>query len=688
MLENYYIALLIFILGFGFLVFVHELGHFLVAKWVGIRCTQFAVCFGQALLSFRKGLGIRAGSTESEYRRRALAFLQSDDAGDLKLPSDQEPSDYQLMQAADRLGLGETEYRLNWIPLGGYVKMVGQEDLDPSARSEDPRAYSNKSIGKRLAVISAGVVMNIISGFVFFIIAFSIGVKFPTSEIGMVALGSPAATTYAQGHEDDPDYFGLRVGDRVAAIDGTPVRDMLDVKMNTALAAAGSTLTYTVERPGVDGPLKFPLRPVYQQESGLLQTGIGPAASLQVGLVQEGTSAAEAGVEPGMVIVAVDGQPVDSYAAYRQALATEPLKEKRVTFKDAKSDRTVTVTMPPGQPTLSAADTDQPPNLLGLVPLTRITAVSEDSPAAEAGIEADDVLVRVGDREWPSLEQVSETVRAAGGQAVTVVVEREGEQVELGEVTPNAQGLLGIAIGPAYETNRVSRVLPHSAAASLKLLPGSRVLTINGMQTPNFSAIQNTLKQQVASNRPSSNVSIKYELNMAGQPQEMAGIAMTPLDAALIAQASWLRPGDVGLEQKMVTLVAGTPWQAMSLGVEKTSQFMVQTYLTLLRLFQGSVAASNLHGPLGIVSTGTIFAQRGWSYLLFFLGLISVNLAVLNFLPIPIVDGGHAVFLLYEKITGTPPGEKFQTASMLVGLALLGGLFLFVTYHDIVRIMS
>ena len=154
---NPYLAVLALIVGFGFLIFVHELGHFLVAKWVGIRATQFAIGFGNAMGSWRKGIGFKAGSTENEYFKRASASLtnkQTPPAG----KDDQDQPQYterQLHEAADALGLGETEYRLNWVPLGGYVKMLGQEDMDHAATSDDPRAFNSKSISARAAVLSA-----------------------------------------------------------------------------------------------------------------------------------------------------------------------------------------------------------------------------------------------------------------------------------------------------------------------------------------------------------------------------------------------------------------------------------------------------------------------------------------------------------------------------------------------------
>src|SRR5437899_5857223 len=96
------IAALIF--GFGFVVFFHELGHFLAAKWVGIRVEQFAVGFGQALFAWRKGLGWKVGSTQQEYRRRAEEKLA---AQQVEKNSEGEYSDEQITQVADELGLGE-----------------------------------------------------------------------------------------------------------------------------------------------------------------------------------------------------------------------------------------------------------------------------------------------------------------------------------------------------------------------------------------------------------------------------------------------------------------------------------------------------------------------------------------------------------------------------------------------------
>src|SRR5947209_5688831 len=99
------VALMIF--GFGFVVFFHELGHFLAAKWVGIRVEQFAVGFGQALFAFRKGIGWKIGSTHKEYLRRCEAYLDEQQKQNPQLNEKVEYSDDQINQAGDELGLGE-----------------------------------------------------------------------------------------------------------------------------------------------------------------------------------------------------------------------------------------------------------------------------------------------------------------------------------------------------------------------------------------------------------------------------------------------------------------------------------------------------------------------------------------------------------------------------------------------------
>src|SRR4030095_3264970 len=99
----------------------------------------------------------------------------------------------------------------------------------------------------------------------------------------------------------------------------------------------------------------------------------------------------------------------------------------------------------------------------------------------------------------------------------------------------------------------------------------------------------------------------------------------------------------------------------------------------------GPVPAATLMGPVGIVYSGSMFAFKGYDWLLWFLAMISANLAVVNFLPIPIVDGGLFVFLILENVMGRPLSPRAQSIAQIVGLALILSVFLFVTYQDINR---
>ena len=220
--------LLLLVLGFGFVIFWHELGHFLAAKWVGIRVDQFAVGFGQALFSWRKGIGFRVGNTQKDFRERAEQHLMAREKSELQLKEKLGFTETQISDAAEEIGLGDTEYRLNWIPLGGYVKMLGQDDLKPDAVAEDPRAYNKKSISARMLVISAGVIMNIILAAIGFMVLFLIGFNVPPAWVGNIVPGSPLQKA------------GGRVGDHIIEFNGRSEADFTKIMLDTALGEGGN----------------------------------------------------------------------------------------------------------------------------------------------------------------------------------------------------------------------------------------------------------------------------------------------------------------------------------------------------------------------------------------------------------------------------------------------------------------
>ena len=173
-------GIVMMIVGFGVLIFVHELGHFVAAKWAGIRTEAFAVGMGPVVASWRKGVGFAIGSTE----KKTIAKTGKKAS---------ELTDEELLQHA----VGETEYSLRWLPIGGFVKMLGQEDANPNAVSDEPRSYTQRPVGKRMVVVSAGVIMNVLLAFAFFIVAFMFGVRFEAPVLGPVNPETPAGSARA-----------------------------------------------------------------------------------------------------------------------------------------------------------------------------------------------------------------------------------------------------------------------------------------------------------------------------------------------------------------------------------------------------------------------------------------------------------------------------------------------------------
>ena len=119
------------------------------------------------------------------------------------------------------------------------------------------------------------------------------------------------------------------------------------------------------------------------------------------------------------------------------------------------------------------------------------------------------------------------------------------------------------------------------------------------------------------------------------------------------------------------------------MGAEASRSSVEEMYLTLASLFTGRLSVKNLRGPFGIVDAGAQFAESGLPDFLTFLGFLSVNLAVLNFLPIPVLDGGHMVWLLWEAVTRRKPSEQLVIASTWVGLGLIVLLMCTVLYLDV-----
>jgi len=145
-------------IGFGSVVLVHEFGHFIVAKLAGIKVEAFSIFMPPTLLGIQR--------TPSGLKLRVLPSFIADEQEDA--PGEGEGD----TAPSDPTSEAGTEYRVGLIPFGGYVKLLGQDDIGPVKQLSDPRSFSNKSLGARIAVVAAGVTFNIISAAILLMVVF------------------------------------------------------------------------------------------------------------------------------------------------------------------------------------------------------------------------------------------------------------------------------------------------------------------------------------------------------------------------------------------------------------------------------------------------------------------------------------------------------------------------------------
>ncbi len=738
-------AILLVIFGFSFIVFVHELGHFIVAKWAGVRVDRFAIGFGKELFGFTRG---------------------------------------------------ETRYSFCALPVGGYVKMLGQEDFEVDksgewAVKEDPRAFSNKPIGKRMAIVSAGVVMNLIFAAVAFAVVYMVGLESISPVIGQVVPASPA------------NLAGVQEGDRLVRMNGMTIRSFQDIKMATVLAEPHEPIDVELLRNGQ--PVQTRITPTVNPMDGLLWLGVGPGYTTQLAAVSTYmTIPGQPGPEPGDRIVAVDGRRVDSFMPVWEVMlrsngapieldverpvdpgrADGPSEERRVYFR-APLDFT-----PAGW------EGEGTKNLLGLVPRRRIIEVTPGSRAELAGLQQRDVVVRWDGIDNPNYGEIISSIERSSETDLRVRVLRDGQAVDLmvrpkpsgrwyrrgkPKVGAALQGLEEEAVEVDGERGLVvadilkevdswaqpaaDLVRPlEGADAPEPMVRGALLMAVDGQAVSSWYDLLGRLRDRAIEAAQAGadvgSVAITYR-NPGGAAQTRTMRVPTSIktgaglpDGSVILSINdekWATVRDpqgrdrevsvsywLGARQILGKYVGRTvevkyyvvgewteratqfsvtqnnldPWlmrlnyqgvlssiypfphteplrvrnplAGMWVGVKETFYIILQVYTIMERMiFTRTVGLENMSGPVGIVKMGSEIAQSDLNRLLWFLAMISANLAVINFLPLPIVDGGLMVFLLIEKIKGQPVSLKTQVVTQVIGLALIIAAFVFVTVMDL-----
>lgn len=279
------------ILMLGILVFVHELGHFVIAKMCGVKVLKFSLGFGPKLVSRRRG---------------------------------------------------ETEYQICAIPLGGYVQMLGEgggeqgEEAELSAE-EKSRSFAEQSVAKRLAIVSAGPVMNLMLPLLILPISFMVGVQLPTY------LEQPACIGYVVP-DSNADNGGFLAGDCVIAVNQRTVKNWNDTNKGF-VSQAGEPLIFQIKRNGKELQLKIPADNDSLQ--GMQVLGLLPRQDARIGGLAPEMPAAVAGMQEGDLILQIADYPISSW--YELKGVIQKIGSTEVPVRLERDGKQLVVELTPGQ---------------------------------------------------------------------------------------------------------------------------------------------------------------------------------------------------------------------------------------------------------------------------------------------------------------------------------------------------
>lgn len=545
-------SIVYFLLLVGVLVVIHELGHFVAAKLLDFKVLRFSVGFGRPLF---------------------------------------------------RVALGETEYQIALIPLGGYVRILGEDGGDDVPAREAGRAFHSKPLWQRLIVVFAGPVANLLLPVGIYFVFFAGHSRLPAAVVGDVLAGGPAANA------------GIAPGDSVVAIDGDPVRYWEELEQ-AVQQSIGQELRLRLRR----GDKEFekyivPVEQVVRTREGQATPqgfiGVTHAPFLPlVGVIDPASPASQAGLRTGDLIISIDGEAVHNWTEVK-----------------ARLERT-----------------------------TRRTSLVYLRGQAVPGLAE----VKVLDAHFADL--IPET-----------------------RMQPNGRHTVYTGLEPAEMF--VARVEPRSPAEATGLRPGDLITGLDSEPVDHWMVLDQRLQS-----RPEHVWTVSWQraggggqvASMTGQLRQAAqeerdeyGHTVTHL---VFGAHSEFERGRGVLEP-----IRSRVQYAAVKAVERTGETigaMVSGFVAILR---GRVPGDSVGGPLMMYRVASVSGHKGWDSFLLMLALISVNLGLINLLPVPVLDGGHLMVFAAEAVRQRPLSALARTRIQYVGLIVVGIITILALRNDVVR---
>lgn len=540
-----------FLLLVGLLVMIHELGHFIAAKLLDFKVQRLSIGFGRPLL---------------------------------------------------RVAIGETEYQIAIFPLGGYVRILGENTRDDIAPADARRAFTAKPLWQRLIVVFAGPAANLLLPVLIYFVLFAGHTEIPAAVIGDVLEGGPAASA------------GIKPGDRVVAVNGTAVRYWEELERGVKVNI-GEELRLRLAR--ADREFEKYIVPIeqtiYSRDGRELRQGfigVTHAPFLPVvGVIDPQSPAAKAGLRTGDLIISINQEPVANWAQVQARLRGITRRTDVVYLRGKPTPGATQVKL------MEAYHAD-------LVPEIRLRA--DGNRESYTGLEAAELFV--------------------------------------------------------------AEVDPGSPADKAGLRPGDLITAVDEEPVHHWRVLDQKLQS-----RPDHHWKVHWQRAVDGQVVTMSAsitqVRRRQLDEyghtverLVFGARSNYEPG-----RGELTAIEGRFGYAISRAVERTGETisaMVGGFLTILA---GHAPHNAVGGPLMMYRVASVSGHKGWDSFLLMLALISVNLGLINLLPIPVLDGGHLLLFAVEAVTRQPLSFRTRERIQYAGLALVGVITILALRNDVMR---
>ena len=561
------------IIPLGFIIFIHELGHFYAAKRCGIKVNTFSIGFGPKLIALQRH--------EDGYRLSFIGSTKTVNLGGAP-PNTETPDD-------------ETEYRLSLLPFGGYVQMEGENPIEETGA---PNEFASASVGNRAFVVAAGPAVNLVFGILVYWLVFAAGINADSARLigGLtgLSLGEKEPIQIGWIADNGPGARGgLIPGDTVLSVNGDPVNHwaMFQTRIFTS---ANKPLELTVERNGERKTLVVTpdAEPSVRGDIGIIR--VSSRTETIVGELQPGSLAADAGIQQGDHIETINGSYLHNvpYFGYGVWHPSEDWRNEKYQ--------------------------------------TLYQHINENREAVTLGIRRGAEILTL---EMPVHWEVKASVQADGAAQQSGI--QDGDTL----LTLN-----GTPVNPATLYAQLTAATGQSVTLGIRRAGDTQTVTLTPTEAP-------------APDAPESNVPFGLAWQTA-----MSGMEFAPKTPPLP-------------DYNILT--------GLGKGVEATWLTFTTVGRTLQQLVGGEVSPKHLAGPIGIANaTSRMFDRVGFGSILFFIGFISINLCIVNLLPIPIADGGQLLFFAVERVRGRPMPRKAQEIVQQVSIVLLIALFLYITWFD------